>query len=203
MDRREERQNGTGRKGRQRERDLAGKKSSKLVCSTQQPAGGTKGGVKLGQLGVAASRGWDQYSLFLSSALPRSRRPPATEGNYYTQGNATDREPLRLLFLSSSLALFLPRLFSFLFDGSLRARLAASPCTERNDEEEKKGEARPGFRGISDESVKERGKIWWKPEADISSLFFLCFLFQIYHWPTVTDERRDAPDFWGTVLLLN
>lgn len=64
----EERQNGTGREGR--ERDLAGKKSSKLVCSTQQPAGGTKGGVKLGQLGVAAPRGWDQYSLFLSSALP-------------------------------------------------------------------------------------------------------------------------------------
>lgn len=31
--------------------------------------GWNEGGVKLGQLGVAAPRGWDQYSLFLSSAL--------------------------------------------------------------------------------------------------------------------------------------
>lgn len=35
--------------------------------------GWNEGGVELGQLGVAAPAGWDQYSLFLSSSLPRSR----------------------------------------------------------------------------------------------------------------------------------
>lgn len=135
---------------RERERDLAGKKSSKLVCSTQQPAGGTKGGVKLGQRGVAAPRGWDQYSLFLSSALPRSRRPPATEGTLH---NATEREPSSSFSSPLLSSLFLPRLFSFLFDGSLRARLAASLCAVARRREERRGSGE-GFRVFGEFRIK-------------------------------------------------
>ena len=88
--------------------------------------GWNEGGVKLGQLGVAAPRGWDQYSLFLSSALPCSR-VHHLHGIYYTGQWEHDREPLRfsLLFLSSC--------FPFFFDGSLRARLPANLCIARDE----------------------------------------------------------------------
>lgn len=71
--------------------------------------GWNEGGVELGQLGVAAPGGWDQYSLFLSSSLPRSRvhEPHRT----YT------REPLPFFLFS----------FAFLFRGSPRPPSDDSP----------------------------------------------------------------------------
>lgn len=110
--------------------------------------GWNEGGVKLGQLGVAAPRGWDQYSLFLSSALPRSRVHDL-HGIHYTGQWEHDREPLRfsLLFLSSC--------FPFFFVGSLRARLPANLCTVRD---EKRTNERKDVRGPKSESRKIRNK---------------------------------------------
>ena len=51
-------------------RGVSGREKIKQIGMQRTTTGGwNEGGVKLGQLGVAAPRGWDQYSLFLSSAL--------------------------------------------------------------------------------------------------------------------------------------
>lgn len=67
---------GGEREGEAREREgrigrgVSGREKIKQIGMQRTTTGGwNEGGVKLGQLGVAAPRGWDQYSLFLSSAL--------------------------------------------------------------------------------------------------------------------------------------
>lgn len=67
---------GEEREGEAREREgrigrgVSGREKIKQIGMQRTTTGGwNEGGVKLGQLGVAAPRGWDQYSLFLSSAL--------------------------------------------------------------------------------------------------------------------------------------
>lgn len=60
--------------GRAGGRERSGREKIKQIGMQHTTTGGwNEGGVKLGQLGVATPGGWDQYSLFLSSSLPRSR----------------------------------------------------------------------------------------------------------------------------------
>lgn len=132
---------GEEREGEAREREgrigrgVSGREKIKQIGMQRTTTGGwNEGGVKLGQLGVAAPRGWDQYSLFLSSAL----------ANY---SNCTQGYANLFAFFSS---IFLPththariylyiyiytHLFSFFLDGSLRApRSQSLPPCERKDE---------------------------------------------------------------------
>lgn len=94
--------------------------------------GWNEGGVKLGQLGVAAPRGWDQYSLFLSSA------------NYSncTQGYANLFAFFSSIFLPTSyiyIYIYIP----FFHDASLRAPRSQSPSPRRGRRSGKKGEGNP------------------------------------------------------------
>lgn len=115
---------GEGRTGR----GVSGREKIKQIGMQRTTTGGwNEGGVKLGQLGVAAPRGWDQYSLFLSSA------------NYSncTQGYANLFAFFSSIF-PSYIYIYICVCIPFFHDGSLRAPRSQSRGEEEGAERREK-----------------------------------------------------------------
>lgn len=115
---------GEGRTGR----GVSGREKIKQIGMQRTTTGGwNEGGVKLGQLGVAAPRGWDQYSLFLSSA------------NY---SNCTQGYANLFAFFSSIFPSYIYiyiYICVFLFSTMVRyARLAANPAERKKERKEER-----------------------------------------------------------------
>lgn len=102
-------------------RGVSGREKIKQIGMQRTTTGGwNEGGVKLGQLGVAAPRGWDQYSLFLSSALA----PTIATAHRDTRTFLRFSPLFSFLHTHTHIYIYIyiyTHLFSFFLDDSLRA----------------------------------------------------------------------------------
>ena len=132
-----------GEEERERERErrigrgVSGREKIKQIGMQRTTTGGwNEGGVKLGQLGVAAPRGWDQYSLFLSSALA----PTIATAHRDTRTFLRFSPLFSFLHTHTHIYLYIYIHTCFPFSSMVRyARLAANPSprgrrNERKDE---------------------------------------------------------------------